>query len=261
MDPQTAAETNFNPIWFRLKESRNLSDLEIKRIEREIEQIAKADASGALELRAYVSVHRGRMDEAKRLIERAKIGSDGVLRTTVRFLIVLHFVRKKEDLLAVFLQHRSIIRNDISAIKTVSALLNSSGYAAEAESLIGDALRLGGVVKLQSLSDLAEQDASDLYAQGAPCAEFELPELSDEMRQVTKHVEEFVVSRGQKIEHSDFETIDLGDGRESTLVRYAIRATPEVVADLEWDLFGSLDPSELPAIAERQISVSLVSGQ
>ena len=81
------------------------------------------------------------------------------------------------------------------------------------------------------------------------------------MRQVTKHVEEFVVSRGQKIEHSDFETIDLGDGRESTLVRYAIRATPEVVADLEWDLFGSLDPSELPAIAERQISVSLVSGQ
>lgn len=261
MDLLPAAETNFNPIWYLLRDSAQLSEFEIKRIERDIDHLAKIDASGAIELRAYVAARRGNFTEARKLIARAHIGSDGVLRLVVRFLIVLRSIRQFDLVVAVYEEYRELIRNDVSAIATVAAILLYAGHSDAAKELIQEAPRLGAVVEWATIEEMALDKNAEFFGETTANPGEWLPDMSEEMLRVTTLVEAFIAARGLEIGRAEFEAVELGDGRETTLVRYEVSGSPEDVADTEWELYGRLDPSELPAIREREIVVTLVAGR
>jgi hypothetical protein len=232
--------------------------MDLKRFERDLDTLSKVDPAGARELRAYLCAYRGDISEARRFFAQAQIGSLTKLRSAVRFLIVLMRVDAHEELEAVFIEQRELIRNDPAAIRTVAQLLVTCGRVPLAEALCAESHRLG--VSILVPAPIDRTDTSVNYggdeAEKAACA---IPELHDELTKLELFVKAFGDSHGVEVELADTVALPI-DGREVMLCTFSVDRTAEEVGDLEWQLFGALG-EELPSVREGTMVLELSSRQ
>ncbi|WP_159015323.1 hypothetical protein [Cognatiluteimonas profundi] len=225
-----------------------MSDLAWKRLDREIDDLAKADAFGAFELRSYLAARRGRFDEAEQFFLKALSGTDSRLRTVMRFLIVLQAAGLGTKIRDTVVQYRGLIRNDLSAIGTASQMLIQIGSSDLALDLLREAPRLSG-----SSEGAFDKTVEQLESGPMPNGE--------EITRAVEFIRNYVRARGSKIEAMQVSSLPFEDGRKVQYYQFRIDEQPEAVADLEWDLFGALGDVNLPSLRAGEVVFALACGE
>lgn len=222
-----------------------VTEMEVKRLEREISSLAKADASGAHELRAHLATVSRDFDACDDFYERAlKIAvAEDYLDTAVRYMILLRASARGDKLLEVFERFRERLRCNPAAIKTVANLLEEFGCFRSAASLRAEGIRMN-VVEAHDVSNLDQAESMTV-------------EEERDLLEPIQFSQAFLRNRGVAADQVEVTSLDLEDGQTSLFYQIWLNRTVDDVAELEWDLFGELSNREFAAHRNRRIVFAL----
>lgn len=144
----------------------------------------------------------------------------------------------------IFQRFKALLRNDPAAIRTITKVLAGAGWLRTSDEFAAEAKRLGagaeGVVGAEAL----QLDA----------------EAEQEIAAAVCFSHNFLRSRGTQPEAIETLVVPNDDGTPSLFYQFSVDRDPEVVADLEWDLFEALAGKGFPLQQRGLVVFGLAAG-
>lgn len=246
---QTAPATIFNDLMERAVEylqGRPVSEMEIKRFEREVKALEKANTAGMYELRAFIAAIQRDFDEMHALYGRAFTLTNDYTGAVVRYLNLLSGSARTDDLIEKYREYGNSIRGNIGALRAVEGALLFGGWCETAAQLTEQLEKMGA----DPLKDIGHYPVDVDRDEGVSEAD---------VAHVIGFVHEYLISRGYRAQSVMSTRIPQDDGSSRVLFQLSIKQPPAVVSDLEWDLFAAMEQANLAAEKAGFLRVALTS--
>lgn len=247
---QAAPQTIFNDLMERavaVLQGRRMSDIELRRFEKEIASLERADLAGMYELRGFVAEMKGDADEMNAMYRRALGLTKDYVGAVVRYLMLLSGAARTDDLIEAYRQYGDALRGDIGALRAAEGALLFGGWCETAAHLTNQLERMG---------------ADPFQGVGLYPVAVDRGELAEaDVAHTVGFVHRFLISRGYRAQTVQAVRIPAENGSSHVLVQMQLNESPARVAELEWDLFEQMDKADLPAEQQGFVRVALSSRQ
>lgn len=219
------------------------TQFELKKLEREVEHLAKVDLAGSFEISGFIAALRGDLESIDDKYRRALTITDDFIGTRVRYMQLLGATAQTQKIYDAFVEFYPVLRNDPSALRSLESTLSFSGWITSAHNLAQDLKRMGVEPEKKIFAERIEDFGLSESDLAAPVG----------------FSQRWLISKDLRATFSQSMSIPCEDGKAHVLFQLGVERSPEEVARLEWDLFGALEEAAFPAEQSGLIRVTLAS--
>ncbi|MDR7070520.1 hypothetical protein J2X02_003385 [Pseudoxanthomonas japonensis] len=249
MTGQVAPETIFNDLLTEvvdLLHGKEISPFELKRLDREIDKLGKADRAGSWELKAHVSAARGEVSECIDLFTRALSQTDDFTGSVLRMMLVLARLGESAKVKELFVAHRNMLRTNPSALRSASTMLSFSGWLITADEATEDLRRMG----IKPANGVGG-DPQTLNNRGFS---------EEDIAEAVGFAQKFLRSVGMYPRGVRNFGASLDPNTDCVFFSFGFEAEPERLAAVEMELFAALAEKEFPVVEQRFLVFGLMPG-
>lgn len=209
------------------------NEFSLRKLERDAESLKVADPAGKNELLASIAALRGDMESAIKLYERAISSTSDYIGAVLRYLGLLGQNAETRKVKEAIDLYYPAIRNDPAAVREASKIATYTGWLATAYNIAAEGERLR-CLNAQELKNLAD---------ATPMRDVREEDVAIPVGFVTR----YLLRKGYRAKGVHTNILPLEEGGWSLFFEVAIDASPEVITDLEWEMFGELEGENFPA--------------
>lgn len=231
-----------------VRERRSASSFQMKKWSFEADKLMRVNSGAALEVKAQLAALSRNEDEVDRLYESAINTSDDYVGTFIRYLTVLSDSLRPEKLLEIYKALGSCVKGNIEAVRFVESLLASEGFMLSTWELT-DELKKMNAFSSAGKASVAEMKSQFITTDGFSDVEFGRP---------VAFAKKFLADKNVLAQAFSAAPTCFEDGRSALFFQIDVSVSPEVAAELEWQLHGELEQRAFPAEVAGKVVIALV---